>query len=104
MPLIPGVGKIGGSSFGVPQIPYLARGGLITRGGFAIVGDAGPEMVSLPAGAGVHPLSHTGAAGRPIQANLVVAGRVLASVIIDPLRGEIQHISGGNVQKALGRG
>ncbi|MGP4083154.1 phage tail tape measure protein [Streptomyces sp. KR55] len=41
---------------------------------------------------------------RPMQANLVVDARVLASVLIDPLRGEIQRISGGNVQKALGRG
>ncbi|WP_329274783.1 phage tail tape measure protein [Streptomyces sp. NBC_01451] len=41
---------------------------------------------------------------RPLQANLVVDARVLASVLIDPLRGEIQRISGGNVQKALGKG
>ncbi|MFM9643132.1 phage tail tape measure protein [Streptomyces turgidiscabies] len=44
------------------------------------------------------------ASGRPIQANLVVDGRVLASLLIDHLRGEVQRISGGNVQKALGRG
>jgi phage-related minor tail protein len=43
-------------------------------------------------------------AARPIQANLIVDGRYLASVLIDPLRGEIQRLSGGDVQKALGRG
>nr|WP_239158284.1 phage tail tape measure protein [Streptomyces sp. SID13726] len=46
----------------------------------------------------------TSAPGRPIVANLCVDAKTLASVLIDPLRGEIQRISGGNVQKALGRG
>ncbi|WP_340376440.1 phage tail tape measure protein [Streptomyces sp. SS7] len=41
---------------------------------------------------------------RPLQANLIVDGRQLASVLIDHLRGEIQRLNGGNVQKALGRG
>ena len=53
---IPGVGKVGGFTVGVPDIPLLAKGGTITRGGSAIVGDAGPEVLNLPRGAQVQPL------------------------------------------------
>ncbi|MEU0808644.1 phage tail tape measure protein [Streptomyces sp. NPDC005970] len=59
---------------------------------------------SSAGGIGAQSISQAGAGMRPIQANLVVDGRVLASILIDHLRGEIQHISGGNVQRALGRG
>jgi len=42
------------------DIPLLAHGGDITRGGLAVVGERGPEVVSLPAGASVTPnVSHT---------------------------------------------
>ncbi|MEU4150830.1 phage tail tape measure protein [Streptomyces sp. NPDC026659] len=65
------------------------------------------EGTATPARGGTTPVLGGGggaAPGRPIVANLQVDGRVLASVLIDHLRGEIQRISGGNVQKALGRG
>jgi phage-related protein len=42
---IPGIGSIGGMSFGVPQIPYLANGGIVTGPTLAVVGEAGPEAV-----------------------------------------------------------
>ncbi|MFD4551419.1 phage tail tape measure protein [Streptomyces sp. NPDC058466] len=58
--------SIGGGSFmgvdipkvsiGTPNIPYLAKGGIINRGGMAMVGERGPEVLSLPRGAGVTPL------------------------------------------------
>lgn len=37
----------------IPEIPRLYTGGQVTRGGFAIVGESGPEAVMLPAGAQV---------------------------------------------------
>lgn len=37
------------------DIPLLAHGGDVTRGGMAVVGERGPEVVSLPAGASVTP-------------------------------------------------
>lgn len=52
---IPGVGRIGGWSISTPNIPYLAKGGHITRGGRAVVGENGAEVVDLPTGATVHP-------------------------------------------------
>lgn len=49
---IPGVG---GRSF---KIPYLANGGTLTSSGLVMVGEQGPEILSLPAGARVTPLDH----------------------------------------------
>lgn len=54
---------IGGSSwggFGIPQIPMLANGGTITKSGSAIVGEKGAELLNLPRGAQVKPLSKNG--------------------------------------------
>jgi hypothetical protein len=44
----------------VPDIPYLAKGGRVTRAGRAVVGERGAEVVDLPAGATVHPSGSTG--------------------------------------------
>lgn len=47
----------------IPNVPYLAKGGNITESGFAVVGDAGPEIVHLPAGASVSPLNGSRSVG-----------------------------------------
>ena len=39
----------------VSVVPGLAAGGTVMRGGAAMVGERGPELVSLPRGAQVHP-------------------------------------------------
>ncbi len=44
----------------IPTIPELAAGGIIHRSGLALVGEAGPELLELPQGAVVKPLSKTG--------------------------------------------
>lgn len=66
---IPGfkVGPVhfGGVTLGVPQIPLLAKGGMVTEAGMAVVGERGPELVSLPAGATVSPLE--GGHHRPLE-------------------------------------
>lgn len=51
---IPG---IGGKGINIPEIPLLAKGGNVISSGHAIVGEAGPELIDLPAGARVSPLS-----------------------------------------------
>lgn len=59
---------IGGESWGfnipsIPDIPYLAKGGILSRGS-AVVGEAGPELLTLSGGrAIVQPL--TGSNARP---------------------------------------
>ena len=56
---------IGGNKFGfdMAEIPHLAEGGNITQPGSVLVGERGPEVLSLPKGAQVTPLNH----GKPIQ-------------------------------------
>lgn len=50
---------VGGQTWGlsIPQIPMLAKGGNIWREGTVLVGERGPELLNLPAGASVHPLT-----------------------------------------------
>jgi TP901 family phage tail tape measure protein len=45
-------------------VPQMAKGGTIARAGFAIVGERGPELLSLGRGATVTPLRPQGAASR----------------------------------------
>jgi len=54
---VPGVG---GKGINISEIPTLAEGGEILRSGRVIVGEAGPEMLELPQGAKVKPLSGEG--------------------------------------------
>jgi phage-related protein len=42
---IPGIGKVGGFTLGLPDLPMLARGAYITRPTLGVIGEAGPELV-----------------------------------------------------------
>ena len=58
IPEIHAFGKtIGGGTIGTPNIPYLAKGGIVTRPTLAVVGEAGPEAVI--------PLSRLNSSGTP---------------------------------------
>lgn len=81
---------IGGNSFGMPKIdlvsfakfPLLAEGGTITGGGWAMVGEAGPELLSLPRGAQVQPLS---AGAGAVNVVVELDGYTIARAIGQPL-------------------
>ena len=45
------------STISAPQIPLLWKGGNVIEGGSAIVGEAGAELINLPKGASVTPLT-----------------------------------------------
>lgn len=94
-----------------------ATGGIVgaagggARGGMTLVGEHGPEIVNLPFGSTVRSnpdsrriASGGGGGGQVIEVVVNLDGRTIARQIVDPLRAEIWHRSGGNVQKALGRG
>lgn len=52
---IPGVGKVGGFTIGVPNIPRLAQGGIVKAaagGRLALVGDGGRDEAVVPLGPG----------------------------------------------------
>jgi hypothetical protein len=42
---IPFVGTVGGFSLGLPDLPMLAKGGIVTRPTLALIGESGPEAV-----------------------------------------------------------
>lgn len=48
------------SKVSAPSIPYLAEGGTAIEEGSAIVGEAGAELINLPQGAKVTPLTNNG--------------------------------------------
>lgn len=70
---LPGGGSLGGNDISFPQlphIPHLASGGSVTDAGLALVGEYGPEVLALPRGASVVPLSGAGSgAGSGIGGN-----------------------------------
>ncbi len=51
--------KLFGFDVSIPNIPGFATGGTAGRTGAALVGERGPEVVNLPAGAQVSPISQT---------------------------------------------
>lgn len=90
-----GLAKLLGIS--IPQIatvPLLAGGGMLSSGS-AIVGEAGPELLTMSNGrANVQPLTTTTntyntynqASRQPLQVNLVLDGMTIARKLVDPLR------------------
>jgi hypothetical protein len=67
---VKGVTVVPGFRFDTPDIAMMAEGGNVRTRGSVIVGEAGPELLDLPAGAQVTPLQNADAdalAGRPIN-------------------------------------
>ncbi len=60
---------IGGNEFGfnLSTIPRLAEGGVLASSGSVMVGEEGPEILSLPTGASVTPLDKAGGGGITIN-------------------------------------
>jgi hypothetical protein len=54
------VPAVGGKGINIPKIPKLAKGGDIVEAGTVMVGEAGPELLTLPEGARVTPLNKVG--------------------------------------------
>lgn len=54
--------------FNIPNIPQLAKGGDVTQSGTVMVGEQGPELLTLPRGAKVTPLDRA-ASGQTIVYN-----------------------------------
>lgn len=90
------LGQWGGFSLGVPQIapyPYLAKGGDIMSGGMAMVGERGPELLNLPTGARVTPLSGGASAAGATYITINVNGGLIHEKDIWDIarRGGIKH-------------
>ena len=80
---IPG---IGGKGWGFPTMPHLAMGGTLISGGSVMVGERGPEVLNLPAGASVLPLGRASSGGGDLNIYLTTGavltdGRSLAQMV-----------------------
>jgi hypothetical protein len=101
------IGGIIGAFDGMSQ--GMAAGGVSGARG-VLVGEQGPELVSLPYGSKVTPAGQTqtqleqaggSRSGGPIHLTVNVGGQQIAQVLVDPLRREVRKL-GGDVQVALG--
>jgi phage-related minor tail protein len=100
--LVPGVS--------IPHIPHIPMasfaGGGISSGGLALVGEQGPELVSLPGGSRVFSNSESrsmagSGSSEPVVIKIDSGGSSLDDFLIKLLRKFIRS-SGGNVQVVLG--
>lgn len=89
--LIKGINSVTGAvgipaipTFTAPQIPMLANGGLIRTAGTVIVGEKGPEMLSLPSGAKVTPIDKSRRSENRFYINIYADGKS-ADEIVDEL-------------------
>ncbi|MFF0295546.1 phage tail tape measure protein [Kitasatospora sp. NPDC004614] len=96
------VPSIGGNSLSMPKIPMLAKGGHITGAGTVIVGEAGPEVLSLGSGATVTPLSRAGTGGGTVIIRLEASGA--DSELLRLLRKMVRVEGRGSAQVAFGTG
>ena len=71
-------------TFTAPQIPMLANGGLIRTAGTVIVGEKGPEMLSLPSGAKVSPIDKSRRSENNFYINIYAGGKS-SDEIVDEL-------------------
>lgn len=82
---IPGIGKVGGFTLNTPNIPMLAVGGRAIGSGLALVGERGPELLDLNAGARVVPLDQ-GAGGGDTVVYVTIDGQQLQGRIDKTVR------------------
>lgn len=95
-----------------------AHGGIVgaaangaTSNGLTLVGENGPELAEIKPGGRVwsnpdtqRMLSGQGSGqGGPITVNLVVDGRTLANVMVEPMRARVNRDAGGSAQQFWGR-
>jgi acid phosphatase family membrane protein YuiD len=100
---IPVIGKHISFSVSTPNIPLLAKGGVATGSGAAIVGENGPEMISMRRGAQVTPLSRAGGGGGPTH--VVIEFKSTGNALMDKFLSEMQEAirkRGGDVQAVIG--
>jgi hypothetical protein len=83
-----------------PAIPKLAKGGIVKQGGSVIVGEKGPEWLTLPQGARVDPLAGrhdhggllgafsaaAGGGGGDMHVHVEIAGREVAQAVLKEFR------------------
>lgn len=95
----------------------MAHGGIsgaangATSSGLTWVGENGPELMDIAPGSRVHSNPDSmriagnnggGGGGGPITVNLILDGKVVASSVVEPLRGMVNRQGSGSAQKFFG--
>jgi TP901 family phage tail tape measure protein len=93
-----------GFDLGLPMLPHLAEGGLVTQGGLVTVGERGAETVALPAGSAVYPHGSgpSGQGGTTVVELHAAPGDRTAEALLALLRPTVRGRYGGNVSAAMG--
>jgi hypothetical protein len=63
------------------MVPALAAGGKIGAGGWALVGEQGPELAHLPSGAQVYPSSESQAMVQPVNVRVFIGDQELTDIV-----------------------
>lgn len=87
-----GAGALGIKVITIPSIPLLAKGGDVVSAGSAMVGENGPEILSLPRGARVTPLDHGAGGGPSITINVNNATVMDADDVVEKIGNPIMAI------------
>lgn len=98
--VIGGLNKIPGVNIGeIGKIPYLAKGGVLSRGS-AVVGEAGPELLTMSAGrAVVQPLTNNTTNNSATYGNVTINVYGAAGQSINELADEIMYKMQGHVER-----
>lgn len=98
--VIGGLNKIPGVDIGqIGKIPYLAKGGILSRGS-AVVGEAGPELLTMSAGrAVVQPLTKNTTNNSATYGNVTINVYGAAGQSINELADEIMYKMQGYVER-----
>lgn len=98
--VIGGLNKIPGVDIGqIGKIPYLAKGGILSRGS-AVVGEAGPELLTMSAGrAVVQPLTNNTTNNSATYGNVTINVYGAAGQSINELADKIMYKMQGYVER-----
>lgn len=92
---------VGGNSFHIPDlfpdVGYMARGGRSLYGGLTVVGERGPELMNVPAGATVMPNNRwsdfAGGGSGALVVNVIVHGSVVSErELVESVRRELLKV------------
>lgn len=88
---------IGGETIGVPQVPYMAKGGIVNRPTLAMIGEAGPEAV-VPLSGANNPL-HGGGNGGGHSHDIYLDGQKVGKALAQPVRKALLQSTGRSTGK-----
>ena len=90
--VVKGIGSFIGSLFGGKDkdIPGLAEGGIVTKSGMTLVGEAGPELLNLPSGSSVIPLDQSSSTNVSMNNVFNITDKATADYAVNQIARKLQ--------------